>query len=447
MKIHLIKLFVLQLAILASGIVSSQEKIFYGKVLDNKTNEPIPGVYLMLNGNPVSYTNDKGIFKLSCNPDNVKEIVFHHLCFETDSIALAKLKADTTIIGLKEKYNELLEVSVSPIRIQSLLKRAHRQFVKTYRPFCYWAQSHYKQSISLESEPGGYLECMGHTFLPVPHPQAWPGVLLIVPQELRRTRENPNILILNSKKFKNDFLQVGPFQVYSNMGEYAFFERIHPLAKFDFNNYEFRFDSIEGDNDNDFVLIFKQKKKVIGIGGWPLMGNTGKIWLDRESLTIRKIESIFYRTFRTVETDVSYITIDEITYPKKIIINVLYNLDETKESIKKVYSKVELDFLNIDPTPRRNYQELKHNVEYNIACITTEYDYHPLFWKQYPAKENWDKFINQISQGNQDNEFYLGAKEPVFSKNDPYYKAHTGILKESSLQFVEQMKKDLKLYE
>lgn len=433
------------MAILASGMVHSQEKIYYGKVVDFKTNEPIPGVYLMLNGTPFSYTSDKGFFKLSCNPDNVKEIVFHHLSFETDSIALVKLKADTTTIGLKEKYNELLEVSVSPIRIQSLLKKAHQQFVKTYRPDYYWAQSHYKQSISSDGKPGGYLECVGYTYLPLPHPKAWPGTLLMVPEELRRTRENTNILISDSKKDKSDVLQLGPMMVSSNFSEYAFFERIHPLAKFDFNNYEFKFDSIEVDNDNEYVLVFKQKKNIFFIGGWPIMGSSGKIWLDRESLAIRKISSTFYRTVRTIQTEVTYYTIEGIIYPENIKMNMLYNFDDAEESLKKLFLEFELGFIKIDPTAVPNNQKLKSDLEYNIACITTEFDYHPAFWAQYKTEENWAGIINELCYGDQDSEFYFGAKEPIFSKNDPYYKAHTGKMKESSLQFVEQMKRDLKL--
>jgi len=447
MKTHLIKLLVLQLAIFAYGAVSSQEKSFYGKVLDNKTNEPIPGVYLVLNGVPVSFTNENGIFELSCDPLKFKNIVFQHLAYEPDSIELTKLKSDTTSIGLKEKSVGLQEVIVSAERIQLLLKRAHKQFVKTYRPFCYWAQSHYWQSLSYNGEPCGYLECTGYTFLPIPHPMVWPGVLLVVPLELRRTRENPLILQGQNKREINSFLQKGPFQVYQNLGEFAFFERIHPLAKFDFSNYEFKFDSTDNKNDNEYVLVFKQKKKVIAIGGWPLMGSTGKIWLDRDSLTIRKITSTFYRTIRTVQTEVSYITIGGITYPEKVKLNALYNIDDAKKSIKKQYSEMEINFLKIDPTPRHNYQEVRHNVEYDISNIVLDYDYHPLFWKKYPAMGNWAKFINVISHGNQDNEFYLGAKEPIFNKKDPYYKEHTGIMRESSLKFVEQMKKDLNINE
>jgi hypothetical protein len=446
MKAHVLKILVLQLAILASGALYSQEKVFYGKVVDNKTNVPIPGIYLILNGTAVSFTNEKGVFELSCDPSKDKIIVFHHLAYEPDSIEFTKLKLDTTRIGLQEKHVGLQEMSVSAERIQSLLKRAHKRYVKTYRPFCCWAQSNYKQSISYNGESCGYLECTGYTFLPVPHRRVWPGILSIVPQELRRTRENPLALQGHNKKRINAFLQTGPFQVYQNLSEYAFFERIHPLAMFNFNNYEFRFDSIDDENSNDYVLIFKQKK-MVSITGWPLIGNTGKIWLDRESLNIRKITSTFFRTIRVVQTEVSYTNIEGVTYPEKIKLKTLLNLGEARKSIKKLYSEVEMDFLKIDTTPRPDYSDLKHNMEYHISYIIQDYAYHPLFWRQYPANQYWDKFINEISSGDQDNEFNLGAKEQIFSKKDPYYKEHTGILKESSLKFVEQMKKDLNINE
>ena len=447
MKTHLIQLLVFQLAIFTTGVASSQERVFYGKVVDDKTKEPVPGVYLVRNGVPVSFTNENGIFELSCDTSEGKNIIFQHLAYEPDSIELSKLTVDTVRIGLKEKTVGLQEVSVSSERIQSLLKKAHKQFVKTYRPFCYWAQSHYKQSLSYNGEPVGYLECAGYTFVPVPDPMPWQGVFLVVPQELRRTRENPVLLEINKMLTENRFLQMGPFSVISNLTEYAFFERIHPLAKFDFNNYEFRFDSTESNYSNEYVLAFRQKKKVIAIGGWPLTGSAGKIWLDRDSLTIRRIESTFYRSVRTIQTEVSYTTIDGITYPEKIKLNSLHNPGEKKESLKKLYSEIELNFLEIDSTPRFNYGDFrkKDHTTYKLCYVASDYAYHPDFWNQYPAKDKWYRFINEVSHGDPDNEFYLGAKEPIFSKKDPYYKKHTGIMKEQSLQFVEQMKKDLNL--
>ena len=447
MRTKIFKFFVLFLAVLCSGEVSSQETIFLGKVVDKKTNEPIPGVYLMLHGNPVSFTDDKGVFELSCDPSKDKELVFSHITFETDSIPITKLRADTSKIKLKEKYIGLNEVTIVSDRFRSLIKRVHKHFVKTYRPFCYWAQSDFKQSISFQGEPCGYIECVGYTFMPVPDPMVWRGVFSIVPQELRRTPENPIVLNAVNKRLKSIYFQLGPSKIYRNLGEFGFFERLHPLARFDFNNYEFKFDSIESNNNEDYVFYFKQTKKMITVGGWPLMGSTGKIWIDRESLDIRKITSTFYRTIRAVQTEVSYITIDGITYPKKIKMNILHNLKDAKKSINKLYSEVEIDFLKIDSTPRHNYSRGKYKLEYNVATIIADYDYHPLFWNQYPAKGKWGKFIKEVTHGNENNEFSLGAKEPIFRKDGPYYKEHTGILKESSLKFVEQMKKDLNLKE
>jgi hypothetical protein len=120
--------------------------------------------------------------------------------------------------------------------------------------------------------------------------------------------------------------------------------------------------------------------------------------------------------------------------------------EDSQKSLKKLFLEMELDFLKIDQTPRQNYQRFKHNVLYNAATIFNTYDYHPDFWKQYPTKGKLEKLINELSNSDPDKEFYLGAKEPVYDNKSFYYNENVNkIVIDSTMQFIQQMKKDLNL--
>jgi hypothetical protein len=425
--------------------LNGQEKKLVGKIIDKKTKEPIPGTYVNMNSIPVTFSDENGVFELSGQQIERADVTFTHLAYEPKTVSTKRLKDDTTSIEMSEKLFGLGEIIVVQENTKSLVKKIHKHFEDSYRPYCYWTQSHYQQKILLRGLIKGYLEIAGYTFMPIPESHVWRGAPHTVPIELRRTRED-NIISKLFYKRHCIFHQAG--STFLDKGEFAFFERIHPLGKFNFNDYEFRLDTTETSPDNQYVLNYKQNKKSFSVVGWPIFGSVGKIWIDRNALDILKINSEFNQgNNEFIRIEVDYLNIDRFIYPKAIKTSTVFNKSNGSKLQEKVLVVSELTFLHIDTEKRPNYQlPGKHYAEYLLPTIVPDYSYHPLYWKKnFPFIGEWKNIVDQLSNGNYDEEFSLGAKEEIFIKGGWGYEEYTGSLKESSLKFVEQMKTDLKL--
>jgi hypothetical protein len=423
--------------------LNGQEKKLVGKVVDKKTKESIPGIYVSINGIPVTFSDENGVFELSGQMEGV-DVTFSHLAYETKPFSPMEFKGDTTRVEMSEKSFGLGEVIVIQEKTKSLVKKIHKHFEECYRPYCYWARSHYQQKILVRGLIKGYLEIAGYTFMPIPEPQVWRGEPYIIPIELRRTREDQIVSkLFDVRQIK--FLQYA--STFLGQAEFTFFERIHPLGKFNFNDYDFRLDTTETTPDFQYVLNYKQSKKNFPVVGWPIFGSVGRIWVDRNTLDIVKINSEFNQgNNEFIRIEIDYLNIEKFTYPKSIKTSTVFNKNKIKKLPEKILVVSELTFLHIDTEKRPNYRMPGNYAGYLLPTIVTDYDYHPLYWeKNFPLIGEWKNCVNKLCNGNSDEEFSLGAKEEIFIKNGYGYEAYKGPLKESSLKFIEQMKTDLKL--
>lgn len=444
MKVPILGIIVFYLLAFAARAQESYN--FYGKVLDNETMEPVPGVYISIDSNKVTFSNEDGVFELLPEfSGKSHKILLSHLAYEDKTYRLKKhLKSDTSIILIKFKYHNIDEVDIIGSKLKALVNRAHKQFVQEYLPGFYWAKSNYKQLIQYKDRPSGYLEIDGFTYMPPPNKQVWGGDFKIVPVELRRTREDEIIIKVASETEKQLFNQLaGPYSGNICVA-YSFLERIHPLGKFNFHDYEFHFDSLSEDNKKEYIINFKQKKK-INVMGWNLWNINGQIWLDRESLNVNMMECSFNRDRNFInQFTTHYSRRGAIVYPKKIVVDYIDNNQRKGNTMQKVMIGAVFEFSEIDTVSVEDY---KIGSVYSLNSILQEYEYDHDYWLSHPVIDpEWKIKINTICKSkNWEEEFMKGSKvNPFKPLSDDYSEARDSSY-EASLKMIELMCRDLNL--
>jgi hypothetical protein len=274
----------------------------------------------------------------------------------------------------------------------------------------------------------------------------WKGEPSIVPLHLRRTSEDSILQKFCYRNHVKSSLLLAAGMAKFSCGEYAFFERIHPLGRFNFNDFYFLLDTIE-DNVKDYVLIYKSKESGFGVVGWWINGASGKIWIDRQTLNIKKIEGVYNRgqnKYNQIQVD--YLSLNGIIYPKSIQLGIIHNDQKGKGQKEKLYVDCELTFQKINNIPRQNYMKAKNKIPYRMSTVLSDFEYDPVYWSQYPCdRHKWMNCLSELSNENLNYVFEMGAKQKMWDKDCWGYDYYTGEYRESSLQFIKQMKKDLNL--
>lgn len=430
------KLYLTHIIVLLFLSLSAQEKTIYGRVLDKQTGQGIPGVYLLQHGDPVSFTNERGIFELVCDPKKEKEVVFYHLGYEPDKISLSKLKSDTATIRLKEKNFGMSEIKVTGIDLQELVKKASRRYTRTYHDFCFWAKSNYKQVSHYAGRCHSYFECDGYHYFPkVDSRFAFGGAPDIVPGEVRRTHQGGYNGAEGSLSDKNKIVDPS-----CNSVALGFFECLHPLYRTREKLYHFNLSGTDTlASDTEIVLIYKAKGAA-NVGGNIIHGQKGKIWIDSRTFAIKRIEGIFgWNNYRFHELSISYTEIGGVCFPDKYNIKGIYTDNLKNGELRKFLVESETELKEIYTKPQAEYSK---GTYYSISSILEDYPYHADYWNKQPLpEEKWLKYIDELSKGNPDAEFEQGARQELKSEKKHSAKK----FRNSSLEFVKQMKQDLKL--
>ena len=439
------KRYFLFIILLVSLSAVAQEKTFYGKVLDRDSNTPIQGVYLIVGRAPITFTDENGIFEFNANIQDERVILLSHLSYNPLSIDINKLTSDTNCIFLEKRYQLLSEITISSNKTRTIVKKAHKQFIKNHRPFSYWAQSNYKQLIRHQGKCRSYLETDGYAFMPEIDRLVFKGAPHIVPLHLRRSREDPILQQFCYVDRKKISLLLAPRIFESNCDEFAFFERIHPLGRFNFKDYVFQKDTIEKSIDN-YVLIFKPKKNGFSAIGWWIHDIAGKIWIDKQTFNIKKISVVFNRDIiRFNQVQVDYSTIGGTIYPMNVEMKVAYNFFNQHKQREKLYAEFELTFQKIDNTPRANYMKQKNSHYYVIDTLIEDLDYEPEYWRGHKLDDKWRCCLSETSNAGLDNEFIKGAKQKARDKSCWRYKSYNEEYRENGRAFAQKMKTDLNL--
>ncbi len=90
---------------------SSAQKDIHGKIVDSEKKGVAYAIVQVVGSGTGVYTDEQGNFKISINAD-AQKLAFYCMGYERREIPLSEIKTGELIVALKEKINELAEVSV-----------------------------------------------------------------------------------------------------------------------------------------------------------------------------------------------------------------------------------------------------------------------------------------------------------------------------------------------
>ena len=420
--------------------INAQQTNFVVKVTDNRTNQPIAGVYVLMNNLSVGFTDENGVFHIDQLTSDT--LFLTHIIYEPQQIIVCDLKNDTNYIQLKEKIYQLSEVSVVAHKADVIAKKAYKYFKAHHRTWNYWAECHYRQAIRNNKEYKSYMECQGFVFLPALESNVWRSAPVLVPEQIRRTREHPTLQEYGYINNRKNTLLIAPGYV-ENFCDYSYWGIIHPLNRWNYRNYHFLLDTIAAENSDEICLIFRQKGNGFStIGRW-INACHGKIWLDKETYHIQKITATFYRNnhFNCIEETYKEIAGD--LFPQHINMVFISNLQGKSGKREQFFFESEIEFPEINLVHRPNYRKNNGNaIDYSFQAIISDYPYVSSLWPDTVSDNKWNSIIHELGDPDINKEFLLGTKQKIMDKTCYMY-THWPKLVEKSKEFIEQMKKDL----
>ncbi|MDR2145276.1 MAG: carboxypeptidase-like regulatory domain-containing protein [Tannerella sp.] len=367
-----------------------------GMVIDSETNEPVFGVSLICRDVAVAFSDDEGRFTLTLDnlePQDV--ILFKHISYQDKMITLSLLYTDS-IVRMESRFFSLSEVIVTPVNQQKLIKAIVSEYKKTVPSQPYWTKIHQAQSLTYRGESAGYVEytgymlCMGSDEKNPFIANEW------IPEHVRRTPEEPRVSLL----FGSDiFARISEHSINRLWTEYRFFDITHPLGKYN-KDYEIRVDSsFTSDGEDYWVLSYRQKSR-IAVTGWGLSGNSGQMWIEKNSnMLVRLTGSCNQGNHFVTQVNIAYGTFDNKIVPHEMYISVIQNtnLQGRRTQDKILYESV------ISFPEAADRQKKKYKGEYMDVfeeMIITELPFESEYWKQFPAESNMN--------------FSEGAQLPIF---------------------------------
>ncbi|MCL3779241.1 carboxypeptidase-like regulatory domain-containing protein [Prolixibacteraceae bacterium JC049] len=399
-------------------------KNYSGIVLDKHTKKPIPGVYILINKIPVSYTNIEGQFTLSGNFDTRTKLSFSHLLYMEKTIPLSRFTDKALRIKLKEQQNNLNEVTVSAIELKNILKKAHKNFKKNYSPFHYWTPSHLVQTMNYNGNYTSYTEATGYTYLtPIMYKIWWHNSPMTIPRKARRAYSD-DFVESSSKNYSgpNKFLH----RMYIGSERYlnyhvACFNRIHPLGRFNFRDYIFSLDS--SPDSLQYFIRFKTKPKGFNASEWHFGFSEGWFKLDKSDFSIKKICAVFNygRRKQQVEIKIDYVSKEKNVLPENISVSqVLFSKDRQD----KVITSLELNFHDLDNIYLSdNLTKKNFYWGYRNWLFYEKLEFNPSDWKNTSNKDaSASSILKQMGKIDINRAFKTGDQLPMLLKHMKGYR-------------------------
>jgi hypothetical protein len=115
----------------------SQQRSFYGRVLDHRLNGIPFAVVEAKDRHEGVYTDENGIFSFRANSDTIKTLVFSCMGYDTKEVDVAEMPRDSIIIALKQKVNQLKEVQIVPGKdqLRTLGRKKPKHIGDCYRSY------------------------------------------------------------------------------------------------------------------------------------------------------------------------------------------------------------------------------------------------------------------------------------------------------------------------
>jgi len=440
MKSKIIILFCLM-----SQLFFAQKVQYSGTIIDQDTKEPILGVSIIYNGNEIAYSNDLGMFEFTVDRKNVSDsISFQHMSYEKHTIELAKLKAKSNTIELKNSFIMLKEVVITTTKTpdEKIIDRAIKKYHDSYRKSGYWTSGNYKQLLSYKAEPCGYFEIMGNIYQTGTNYETIWRELVFVPNEVRRTKEDSILSdLIKNYEFSLIYTYTGGIFAGNSFSYYRFFEMFHPLNEKGKKRFKYIVKTTEQINGKEYYVIsYKQKRERIKIQTRSFLDAQGEIWVNKEDYSMLKLTISF--NFEDISSNnflITYEAIDDELFPKKIDINNFFNVKHNKD--KTVHVEGQLEFSN-KKIVEKQYEYMHSELIMNRAFSNIPFN--QSFWKKYPIKE--PKFKNGIlkiiGDTNINSAFEEGAQQKVYTL--PKNLEKTMKVEESYENLINLMNNDLK---
>lgn len=432
------------LCCLVSQLFFAQKVHYSGTIIDQHTKDPVFGVSIIHNGNEITYSNELGIFEFTVDKKNVLDsISFKHISYEKHTIALAKLKAESNTIKLKNSFIALEEVVISATKTpdEKIVDRAIKKYHDNYRKSGYWTSGNYKQLLSYKANPCGYFEIMGNIYQTGTNYQNLWRLLAFVPNEVRRTKEDNILSNLMKVNQVSPADYTGGLFAFIVFARYRFFEMFHPLNEKGKKRFKYIVKTTEQINGKEYYVIsYKQKRERIKIQTRSFLEAQGEIWVDKDNYSMLKLTVSFnFEDISSNNFSITYEEIDDELFPNKIDINNYFNVKHNKD--KTVHIEGMLEFNN-KKIVTKQYEYMHSGLIMNRSFSNIPYN--QSFWKKYPIKEPKLKkgLLKIIGDANIDSAFEEGAQQKVYTLPKSYEKDMRA--EENYENLIKTMKKDLK---
>lgn len=330
--------------------VTFTQNKYSGTVVDSDSNNPIDGVIIVVNNDIIAVTNQKGKFTFNLQlPADKTEVSFIHLSY-TNKLILANDLSNNIYIKLSTKPTVLDEVVIGEnkkLTKKQIIKSAVNSYTKSLVERPYWAGANLKQIVSYKDITKGYMETDANLLVwgsQVNSPWYSP---ILVPLKVRRTVEDEKLSILKSKMEKEDpsiSTLFGSFTMGESFLMYRCFEKLNPLQKKRYRNFDFNIEkTVDFNNELCYLISFKERKSInIGLGHNITLVR-GQLWISKENFQLRKITSSFsipnfFNFGRYNIFAVNYNYKEDVIYPNTIYykggyhndINLASDIDKTE---------------------------------------------------------------------------------------------------------------------
>lgn len=438
------KIKFLLFTILITQFLIAQQKKHSGYLINKETKKPIFGASILLDKRIISVSDEFGKFEFETDiHEDDKYVKIIHQSFEIDSILIGQLNEKPRKIKLIEKFTNLDEIVITAklkLSKKEIIKNAVKQFKNSNRKKPYWASINQKQTLSHKGIPKAYFEMNGHAFMIGENKNPFIAPILI-PNQIRRTKESQHISDLWFGKNKGKFLKASHVISRGTLFDFRCLESTHPLSKSGNKSFEFKIEKTETiDHEEYYVIHYNQNKRIHQKRNFFNMN--GQLWINKKDFTLKKsntgfdFDKLYYSRIK-----IDYKIINGIIYPSKIH-TVRYQYKNSKnDDVANLIAKSSITFNTIDFKERENYRLMYP--PYMKAFLTSSI-YDKNYWGISPLKDKTFKKDVQEIIGNEDwnSAFSDGANEREYKKNSIIVKGIKVYEKKNS-ELLNRMKKDL----
>jgi hypothetical protein len=353
-------------------------QIVKGVIKDDKSNKPIFGANIIMNSDIVAISDSNGLFNFNLKSiKNNDSISIAHISYKTRTIGLSdflnkKSKGDIFLHG---KIESLAEVRINSLSSDDVLKKMFQNFKRAYKYDEYLAAIKYDQIIKNKNSIESLLQIDGFIFMPMDKRNPF-NMPLLLPEEMRRTKENPEIgkkWYALGKKKNYRYNQLAGLFARTHWTNYGFYEKFNPLKYSQRKNYNYKVLGAKNIGEKKYYIINFQQVEPLSKKGWSIYNTYGQILIDYSNFSIHNI------TFNFKFDDLSYnsYVIDYIVWDNKLLpeeIKVVnYRFNEDIEDVRNIIIEGQLHFehyqkekfaMNFDPIQYWFAKQNHYNAEY-----------------------------------------------------------------------------------